>query len=109
MTLFRKKSPNTPCSCGSSCTPKGSSAAPLPTAAARVIVLGSGCAKCRALEEAARAALTELGRDDLVEHITDFSQVAAYGVMTTPARVIDGKVVAQGQVLKKDEIKMLLK
>ena len=45
-----------------------------------VLVLGSGCAKCNALEEAVRAALTELGMDSAVGHVTDFTQIAAYGV-----------------------------
>ena len=39
---------------------------------------------------------------------TDFSQIAAYGVMTTPALVVDGKVVSYGKVLKKDEVKALI-
>ena len=75
---------------------------------AGVKVLGSGCAKCHALEEAARAALEELNMDTTIDHVTDFSQIAAYGVMTTPALVIDGKVVSYGKVLKKDEAKALI-
>jgi len=42
--------------------------------------------------------------DSTIEHITDFSQIAAYGVMTTPALVIDNKVVSYGKVLKVDEV-----
>ena len=75
---------------------------------AGVKVLGSGCAKCHALEEAARAALEELNMDTTIDHVTDFSQIAAYGVMTTLALVIDGKVVSYGKVLKKDEAKALI-
>lgn len=75
---------------------------------AGVKVLGSGCAKCHALEEAARAALTELSMDTAIEHVTDFAQIAAYGVMTTPALVVDGKVVSYGKVLNKDEAKALI-
>ena len=74
---------------------------------AGVKVLGSGCAKCHALEEAARAALEELNMDTTIEHVTDFSQIAAYGVMTTPALVVDGKVVSYGKVLKKMKPKRL--
>ena len=66
-----------------------------------VKVLGSGCAKCNALEEATREALAELGMDTAIDHVTDFTQIAAYGVMTTPALVVDGKVVSYGKVLKK--------
>ena len=71
-----------------------------------VKVLGSGCAKCNALEEATRAALVELGMDITIDHVTDFTQIAAYGVMTTPALVVDGKVVSYGKVLEKDEAKV---
>ena len=77
-------------------------------ASAGVKVLGSGCAKCNALEEAVRAALTELGMDTSIDHVTDFTQIAAYGVMTTPALVVDGKVVSYGKVLKKEEAKALI-
>ena len=73
-----------------------------------VKVLGSGCAKCNALEEATREALAELGMDTAIDHVTDFTQIAAYGVMTTPALVVDGKVVSYGKVLKKDEVKALI-
>ena len=75
---------------------------------ARVKVLGSGCAKCNALEAAAKEALAELGMDTAIDHVTDFSQIAAYGVMTTPALVVDGKVVSLGKVLSKDEVVKLL-
>lgn len=69
-----------------------------------VKVLGSGCAKCNALEAATREALTQLGMDTTIDHVTDFAQIAAYGVMTTPALVVDGTVVSFGKVLKKDEV-----
>lgn len=72
-------------------------------------VLGSGCAKCQALEAAVKEALIELGMTDAVEHVTDFGQIAAYGVMTTPALVVDGKVVSYGKVLKKDEAMALIR
>ena len=53
-------------------------------------------------------ALTELGMDPAIDHVTDFSEIAAYGVMTTPALVVDGRVVSFGKVLKKDEVKTIL-
>ncbi len=71
-------------------------------------MLGSGCAKCNALEDAVRAALMELGMDTSIDHVTDFTEIAAYGVMTTPALVIDGNVVSYGKVLKKDEAKAVI-
>lgn len=76
---------------------------------ASVIVLGSGCAKCNQLEAAAKEALAKLGLDDTIDHVTDFSQIAAYGVMSTPALVVDGKVVSYGKVLKTEEVIQILK
>ncbi len=75
---------------------------------ASVKVLGTGCAKCNALEAATKAALEQLGMDTAIDHVTDFSQIAAYGVMTTPALVIDGKVVSYGKVLKTEEVVKIL-
>ena len=46
--------------------------------------------------------------DTTIDHITDFTQIAAYGVMTTPALVVDDKVVSYGKVLKKDEASALI-
>ncbi len=75
---------------------------------AGVKILGSGCAKCNQLEEATKAALEQLGMDTTIEHITDFARIASYGVMTTPALVIDGKVVSYGKVLKTEEVVKIL-
>ena len=61
------------------------------------------------MEDAVRAALTELGMDTSIDHVTDFTQIAAYGVMTTPALVVDGKAVSYGKALKKEEAKALLR
>lgn len=71
-------------------------------------ILGSGCAKCNALEKAVRSAVTETGIDLEIEHITDFAQIASYGVMSTPALVLDGKVVSYGKVLSVEEVKLIL-
>ncbi|MEG2710259.1 MAG: thioredoxin family protein [Clostridia bacterium] len=76
---------------------------------AAVKVLGSGCAKCNALEAATVEALKALQMDPAIDHVTDFAQIAAYGVMTTPALVVDGQVVSFGRVLKKDEVISILK
>jgi small redox-active disulfide protein 2 len=75
---------------------------------ASIKVLGSGCAKCNALEEATKAALEKLNMDATIDHVTDFAQIAAYGVMTTPALVVDGKVVSYGKALKIDEVVKIL-
>ncbi|HNX72826.1 MAG TPA: thioredoxin family protein [Spirochaetales bacterium] len=73
-----------------------------------VKILGSGCARCQALEKSAKEALAELGMDPTVDHVTDFGQIASYGVMSTPALVIDGKVVSYGRILSKEQVKVLL-
>ncbi len=72
-------------------------------------VLGSGCEKCNALEKATKEALGELGLNVQIDHVTDFAKIASYGVMTTPALVVDEKVVSYGKVLKKQEVIDLLK
>ena len=71
-------------------------------------MLGSGCAKCNGLEDAVKAALAELGQEPVVEHVTDFVQIAAMGVMTTPALAVDGRVISSGKVLTKEEAKQLI-
>lgn len=76
---------------------------------AGVKILGAGCSKCNQLEANTLEALKLLGMDLHIDHVTDFAQIAAYGVMTTPALVIDGKVASYGKVLKTEEIVALLK
>ena len=104
MSLFKKPEKKT-CCCGGSCAPQ----AEVKKGGAAVKVLGSGCAKCNRLEAATKEALAELGMDTTIDHVKDFAQIAAYGVMTTPALVVDGKVVSFGKELKKDEVIELLK
>lgn len=109
MGLFsKKKDESKDCCCGEACTPESMAEAESTKAAAGVKVLGSGCAKCNALEESVRSALEELGMDTTIDHVTDFAQIAAYGVMSTPALVVDGKVVSYGKVLSKDEAKSVI-
>ncbi len=79
------------------------------TEGATVKILGSGCDKCNQLEKATKEALEELKMDNAIDHVRDFAQIASYGVMTTPALVVDGKVVSYGKVLKKDEVVKILK
>lgn len=101
----RKKKENTCCAC----TARAGTTPARTGNEAGVKVLGSGCAKCNALEAAARQALADLGMDTTIDHVTDFAQIAAYGVMTTPALVVDGKVVAYGRVLTKEEAAALIR
>ena len=71
-------------------------------------VLGPGCANCVRLEERTRAALAELGRDADVEKVTDYEEMLRYGVMQTPALVIDGEVVLSGKVPTARKLRTLL-
>ncbi len=112
MSLFGKKkeeTKETSCCCGGACDNETmAKAEEAKGAGASVKVLGTGCAKCNALEAAAKEALAELGMDTAIDHVTDFADIAAYGVMSTPALVVDGKVVSFGKALKKDEVKAIL-
>lgn len=110
MSLFgKKKEEKAPCCCGENCNAKSTEKAErTKTEGASVKVLGSGCAKCNQLEAATKEALEQLGMDTAIDHVTDFSRIAAYGVMSTPALVIDGKVVSYGKVLKTEEVVRIL-
>lgn len=112
MALFgfgKKKEEEVQCDCGGVCKPSEIAAEKVKTSGVAVKVLGSGCAKCNALEVATIEALKELQMDTTIDHVTDFTQIASYGVMTTPALVVDGKVVSFGKVLKKEEVISILK
>jgi small redox-active disulfide protein 2 len=71
-------------------------------------VLGSGCARCKSLEEVTRKAVKELNLDATVVKVEDIQKIMEYAVMRTPALVIDEKVVLSGQVPKVSQIKELL-
>ncbi|MEG1756543.1 MAG: thioredoxin family protein [Clostridia bacterium] len=105
----KKKEETKTCCCGGNCNlEKIAQAKTVKTEGAAVKVLGSGCTKCNQLETATKDALAQLGMDTTIDHVTDFSQIAAYGVMSTPALVVDGIVMSYGKVLKKDEVIALL-
>jgi small redox-active disulfide protein 2 len=71
-------------------------------------ILGSGCDKCVKLMENTKEALKELGIEAELEKIEDFKDIMKYGVMTTPALVVDEKIVSVGKILKpKDIVKIL--
>lgn len=71
-------------------------------------VLGSGCAKCKTLEKVTKQAVEELNLDATIEKVEDIQKIVEYGVMFTPALVVDGEVVVKGRVPKLDELKTLL-
>ena len=67
-------------------------------------VLGGGCCKCENLLEAVKAAVAEKGVDAEIEYITDMAQIMEYGIMSTPALMVDSKVVSMGRVLKVKDV-----
>ncbi len=71
-------------------------------------ILGSGCANCKNLEKAAREAVAELNLDASVVKEEDIVKIMAYGVMRTPALVLDEKVLFYGRVPSVSEIKEML-
>lgn len=71
-------------------------------------VLGTGCRKCENLAEAAEKAAVELGIDYSLEKVTDINDIMAYGVMLTPALVVDGVVKSSGRMLSPGQLKKIL-
>lgn len=71
-------------------------------------VLGSGCANCQKLVENTRKAVEELGLDATIEKVGDYKSILGYGVMKTPALVVDEKVKVMGRVPTSEEIKKYL-
>jgi len=75
----------------------------------KIEILGTGCAKCQALEENTKQALAELGGFHEVLKVDDLVKIMEYGVMNTPGLVVDGEVKSTGKLLNKQEILELLK
>ena len=72
-------------------------------------ILGSGCANCQKLMAVTEAAVRDLGLDDAeLVKVEDFPKIMAYGVMSTPALVIDGQVVLSGKVPSQAEVSSLI-
>ncbi len=71
-------------------------------------VLGSGCKNCDRLEAVAREAVERLGFDATIEHVRDFADIMSYGVMTTPALVVDEQVKLAGRVPSVDDVVKIL-
>jgi len=71
-------------------------------------ILGTGCRKCALLAETSENAAKALGLDYTLEKITDLKQIAAFGVMFTPALVVDGVVKVAGKVPSLEDAKKLL-
>jgi small redox-active disulfide protein 2 len=75
----------------------------------QIQILGTGCAKCNQLTATAEAAAKSNGEPYTIEKITDIRQIMGFGVMTTPALVIDGKVVVAGKVPSMEEVVKMLR
>jgi small redox-active disulfide protein 2 len=75
----------------------------------KVQILGSGCDKCKKLAANAEAAAAKLGAACEIEKVTDINRITEFGVMMTPALVVDGKVVSVGKVLTPEEIGVFMR
>lgn len=71
-------------------------------------ILGTGCAKCSALTHATEQAAQSLGLPYDLEKVTDLNRIMSFGVMVTPALIVDGKLKVSGKVPPVDDIKKLL-
>jgi small redox-active disulfide protein 2 len=74
----------------------------------KIQVLGPGCAKCKQLNQTVESAVRALGLNHQVEKVTDIEQIMAFGVVMTPALVVDGQVKVAGRVPSLEEMKKLL-
>ncbi|WP_321424330.1 thioredoxin family protein [uncultured Bacteroides sp.] len=71
-------------------------------------ILGSGCSKCKTLEKLTREVVEQNGIDASISKVEDIMEIMKYGVMATPALVVDGKVEIKGRVPSLEEIKEVL-
>lgn len=94
--LFKKKNS---CSCNCGCKTINNM---------NIKILGSGCKNCQKLADNVEKALNKLEINAKVEHITDLAKISSYGVMLTPALMVDEKIVSSGQVLSPKEIVKIL-
>ncbi len=71
-------------------------------------ILGPGCPNCRTLEKQTRAILEKLGIEANISKVEDILEIMQYGVLSTPALVVDGKILVRGRVPSQEEIEKLL-
>jgi small redox-active disulfide protein 2 len=75
----------------------------------KIEILGTGCTKCKALEEATKQAVAKIGGFHSVEKVEDIMKIMEYGVVSTPGLVVDGEVKSTGKLLNVEEIIAILK
>ena len=75
----------------------------------KIRILGTGCPKCRKLTENAETAAKELGMDYEIEKVTDIADIVNFGVMMTPALLVDDEVKLVGKIASVEEIKALIR
>ena len=75
----------------------------------KIEILGTGCTKCKTLEEKAKQAVAKAGVFAQVEKVEDIQKIMDYGVMSTPGLVINGEVKSSGKLLSIDEIVDIIK
>ncbi|NOX16422.1 MAG: thioredoxin family protein [Epsilonproteobacteria bacterium] len=75
----------------------------------KIEILGTGCAKCKALEANTKEALKQIGGFHSVEKVEDIVKIMEYGVMSTPGFVVDGVVKSTGKLLNANQIVEILK
>jgi len=71
-------------------------------------ILGTGCPKCKKMAECAETAAKELGIEYRLDKVTDIAQITGYGIMMTPALVVDGAIKIVGKVPSVDEMKKMI-
>ena len=74
----------------------------------KIQILGTGCPKCKALTQNAEIAAKEMGVECQIEKVTEINDIMKFGVMMTPALVVDGQVKVVGKVLSPEQIKAML-
>lgn len=72
-------------------------------------ILGPECRNCQALEKNVKEALTAMGKEAVIEHVTDYGQISSYGVMSTPGLVVNEKLISYGKVLSAVDLEKILK
>ncbi len=74
----------------------------------KIEILGTGCTKCKTLEEIAKKAVAKIGGFHSIEKVEDIQKIMDYGVMNTPGLVVDGVVKSTGKVLSVEEVVAIL-